>query len=241
MDEKTIIQSILSQVGLKYSENEMLLREEIHKSSSDLIIRVKNLLDTSKNSIPEEIYKRYSKFLTEVLRLKRYDQESKGFLCCEDIFNEEILPYESNNVRKVPHGTSLWGLHIQKKTKDQTLPSNAKYFIAIAEVLLIKAMAFPFGKIKESKIRLEMKKLKLKYLILKKRLECLPGIRKRFLKFSDVCRKKTLSIKLAEEVKQLAAMPVKIQEVAEKNTYSLNTYAVWLGVIYLVLHFYLIY
>ncbi|OMJ91448.1 hypothetical protein SteCoe_6032 [Stentor coeruleus] len=239
MDEKDIVQSILKQVGIKYSENEQSLQEDIKKSSSNLIIRIKNLLDHNKSSFHEDSYIKYSHFLTETLNIKRRVLENKALLCCGDFFNKEILPCPTKNIKKVSHGIGLWGLHMKQKTKDTRLPNNTKYLYAIICKITVKILCFSFSKIKDHRARIELGRIKIKNLLLKKILKSQTGIRKKFLKFSDACKKKTMSIKIAEEMRRKQRNSAKKLEGVRKSEYSLKNYIIIFITLYVILSFYL--
>lgn len=237
MGDKAIVQNILNQVGLRYSEDEQRLQEDIKNSSSNLIIRIKNLLDHNKSSFPEDLYIKYSYFLTETLNIKRRVLENNVLLYCGDLFNEEILPCPSKNIKKVSHGIGLWGLYMKQKIKDTALPNSSKYLFTIIGKITIKTLCFSFSKIKDHRAKIELRGAKLKNLLLKKNLKSLPGIRKKFLKFSDACKKKAMSVKKAEELRKNQAVSVKKLDGTRKSGHSLKNYILVLVALHVILHF----
>lgn len=157
MEEIPIIQSILVSVGLDFNENESELKTSVMKLTSNSIIRLKNLLDFNKNKLSEETFKKYSRFLNDLLRLRRTNMESLEFSFFLNEFDPQIKPTESSF--RVVDGISLWALSLCEENNKRQVPN----FVQRIEMILRKSnkvmVIFAFCGIKVFAIS---KKLRLK-------------------------------------------------------------------------------
>ena len=185
MEEEGTVRAILQEIGIKYDGNESSLQEEIHKLTSDLIIRLKNLLDFNKKQISQHSYQRYSKFLNNVLKVKRYNIDNQALLLCEDVFDETILPPIIYNNSKITHGISLWGLNLKHKSRISIKKKDTKHFYMILSSIFRRLLANSFNCIAlQSYLRFGNRKL-LKNVMLRSYMRNFQLLRKGFLQFSD--------------------------------------------------------
>ena len=106
MDEKSVVKNILEEIGIPYTENEAVLKEKILELSSDAVIRLKNLLNFNQKKLSNNSFGKYSRFLSDVLRIKRFHHVNPQLLTCEDNFHSNILP-EISISNKIVAGISI--------------------------------------------------------------------------------------------------------------------------------------
>lgn len=186
MEEQAIIRNILFEIGINDYESEIILKDQIHNLTSDLVIRLKNLLDFSKKQLSEYSYKRYSKFLNDVLKVKRHYIENPSLLSCEESFDESLLPRKTRNNSKIVHGLSLWGLNLRQKGKVSLRNKEIKHIFTVLSSIRQYLLRHVFACIQQRSFQsLQIKRL-LKSLIIRLSIRTYNAKKISFYHFSSI-------------------------------------------------------
>jgi uncharacterized protein YozE (UPF0346 family) len=144
MDETATIKNILKEVGLAFIDNELILKEEILKLSSDMVIRIKELLDLYKKNVSCTSYRKYSVFLNDILKAKNFYYENPELILSEDAFDDTVYPKTSKKCIKIVDGVSIWGLYLNQKNNSRDFYCNVALLNNLLQKYLIKNVFIGF-------------------------------------------------------------------------------------------------
>ena len=184
MDEKSVVKNILEEIGIPYTENEAVLKEKILELSSDAVIRLKNLLNFNQKKLSNNSFGKYSRFLSDVLRIKRFHHVNPQLLTCEDNFHSNILP-EISISNKIVAGISIWGLYLNYKSKQTNKAKDCKYLFMLLLKIRKSILNNTFFKIKYQQSNIQIKRNKLKNILIRRHIRYNSILRNYWNKFKD--------------------------------------------------------
>jgi hypothetical protein len=155
MEDFLVIQSILQSVSLDFNQNEQELQKKVDRLPSNSIIRLKNLLEFNKSRVSLETFKKYSKFLNDLLRVRRMNLELMEFSYFLNEFDENVKPNESKV--QVVDGISLWALSLLQAQVKNQVPEMVVRVEGIIKRRDIALVASGFFMVKAFGIRQERK------------------------------------------------------------------------------------